>query len=75
MQEFALSDFLFTPPYLSRFDLPNGRSVGIKANPSKTLRDVLHPVMKKNGFNLDYYNVHVVCICFVASISSMMRFK
>ncbi|XP_057307408.1 regulator of G-protein signaling 12-like isoform X2 [Hydractinia symbiolongicarpus] len=45
---------------LFRFDLPNGRSVGIKANPSKTLRDVLHPVMKKNGFNLDYYNVHVM---------------
>ena len=43
-----------------RFDLPNGRSVGIKANPSKTLGDILFPVMKKNGFDLEDFSIYVV---------------
>ena len=43
-----------------RFELPNGRSVGIKANPSKSCFQVLEPVMKKNGFDIGDYSIHFV---------------
>jgi len=45
---------------LLRFDLPNGRSVGVKSSPNKTLREVLQPVMKTNGFELDHYTVLLI---------------
>ena len=43
-----------------RFDLPNNRSVGVKANPHKTLADVLEPILCKNGFSIGDYTIHVV---------------
>ena len=43
-----------------RFELPNGRSVGVKANPSKSCFQVLEPVMKKNGFDIGDYSIHFV---------------
>jgi len=45
---------------LFRFDLPNNRSVGVKANPHKTLADVLEPILCKNGFSIGDYTIHVL---------------
>lgn len=38
---------------LFRLDLPNRKSVGVKAKPQRTIRDVLRPILKKYGYNID----------------------
>ncbi|XP_066918066.1 regulator of G-protein signaling 14-like isoform X1 [Clytia hemisphaerica] len=43
---------------LFRFELPNGRSVGIKSNLTKSCFQVLEPIMKKNGFDINEYSFH-----------------
>ena len=45
---------------LLRFDLPNGRSVGLKSSPNKSLRDVVFPVMKANSFELEEYSIVLI---------------
>eukprot|EP00795_Rhopilema_esculentum_P011950 gene11950-2523_t len=42
-----------------RFDLPNKRSVAVMDSPSKTLYDVIEPIMRKNGYEIDRYIIHI----------------
>ncbi|VDI53898.1 regulator of G-protein signaling [Mytilus galloprovincialis] len=38
---------------LFRMDLPNRKSIGVKAKPNRTIRDVFKPILNKYGFKLD----------------------
>ncbi|XP_069139918.1 regulator of G-protein signaling 14-like [Argopecten irradians] len=38
---------------LFRMDLPNRKSIGVKAKPNRSIRDVFKPILNKYGFKLD----------------------
>ena len=45
---------------LFRLDLPNQKTVCVKAKPHKTAGDVLRPILAKYGFKLDLMHIHTV---------------
>ncbi|XP_059145141.1 regulator of G-protein signaling 12-like isoform X2 [Physella acuta] len=45
---------------LFRLDLPNGKSIGVKAKPNRTIRDVFKPILNKYGLRLDNVGVHLI---------------
>ncbi|KAH9503248.1 hypothetical protein Btru_068556 [Bulinus truncatus] len=45
---------------LFRLDLPNGKSIGVKAKPNRSIRDVFKPILTKYGYNIDSIGVHLV---------------
>ena len=47
---------------LFRMDLPNRKSIGVKAKPNRTIRDVFKPILNKYGFKLDNIFVQLVSI-------------
>ena len=48
-----------------RFDLPNKRSVAVRESSSAALFDVVEPIMRKNGYNIENFIVHLVCLLFL----------
>ncbi|KAJ8317195.1 hypothetical protein KUTeg_005099 [Tegillarca granosa] len=44
---------------LFRMDLPNRKSIGVKAKPNRSIRDVFKPILNKYGFKLDAINVQL----------------
>lgn len=56
-----------------RLTLPDKRSVGVKAKPHRTVRDVLRPILHKYGFSIDGVVIAQVCtimICEAQKLSS-----
>lgn len=49
-----------------RLDLPNRKTVGVKAKPGKSLGEVLRPILHKYGYKLE-----LVTLCLV-SISTVL---
>lgn len=45
---------------LFRMDLPHRKSIGVKAKPNRTVRDVFKPILNKYGFKLDNITVQLV---------------
>lgn len=45
---------------LFRLDLPNEKTVCVKAKPHKMACDVLRPILSKYGFKLDAMHIHTV---------------
>ncbi|XP_055901258.1 regulator of G-protein signaling loco-like isoform X2 [Biomphalaria glabrata] len=43
---------------LFRLDLPNGKSIGVKAKPNRSIRDVFKPILTKYGYHIDNIGVH-----------------
>eukprot|EP00794_Sanderia_malayensis_P005224 gene5224-5881_t len=56
-----------------RFDLPSKRSVAVKDCPMKTLHDVVEPIMRKNGFNIDNFEVRLAKDNRAAQLESQIR--
>jgi regulator of G-protein signaling len=46
---------------LFRMDLPHRKSIGVKAKPNRTIRDVFKPILNKYGYKLDGIIVQMVC--------------
>lgn len=44
---------------LFRMDLPHRKSIGVKAKPNRTVRDVFKPILNKYGFKLDNITVQL----------------
>ncbi|XP_056005277.1 regulator of G-protein signaling 12-like isoform X4 [Ostrea edulis] len=44
---------------LFRMDLPHRKSIGVKAKPNRTVRDVFKPILNKYGFKLDSITVQL----------------
>lgn len=57
---------------LFRMDLPNRKSIGVKAKPNRTIRDVFKPILNKYGFKLDNIFVQLVCYNFYHSRKSVL---
>ena len=51
-----------------RLDLPNRKTVGVKAKPGKSLGEVLRPILHKYGYKLE-----LVTLCLV-SISTLLLY-
>lgn len=45
---------------LFRMDLPNKKSIGVKAKPNRLIKDVFKPILTKYGYKLDTIDVHLV---------------
>ena len=45
---------------LFRMDLPNKKSIGVKAKPNRLIRDVFKPILNKYGYRMDAIDVHLV---------------
>ena len=45
---------------LFRMDLPNKKSIGVKAKPNRMIRDVFKPILNKYGYRMDAIDVHLV---------------
>ena len=45
---------------LFRMDLPNKKSIGVKAKPNRLIRDVFKPILNKYGYRMDTIDVHLV---------------
>jgi regulator of G-protein signaling len=45
---------------LFRMDLPHRKSIGVKAKPNRTVRDVFKPILNKYGYKLDSIIVQMV---------------
>lgn len=43
-----------------RVDLPNKKTIGVKAKATKNVVDILRPILQKYGFKLENVVVHVV---------------
>ncbi|XP_050397325.1 regulator of G-protein signaling 12 isoform X3 [Patella vulgata] len=44
---------------LFRMDLPNKKSIGVKAKPNRTIRDVFKPILNKYGYRVDQVGVQL----------------
>ncbi|KAL5022712.1 hypothetical protein ScPMuIL_001867 [Solemya velum] len=44
---------------LFRLDLPNRKSIGVKAKPNRTIKDVLKPILNKYSYKLENIGVHL----------------
>ncbi|XP_045189698.2 regulator of G-protein signaling 12-like isoform X2 [Mercenaria mercenaria] len=44
---------------LFRMDLPNKKSIGVKAKPNRLIRDVFKPILNKYGYRIDAIDVHL----------------
>ncbi|CAH1783813.1 unnamed protein product [Owenia fusiformis] len=55
-----------------RLDLPNRKSIGVKAKPNRTIRDVFKPILHKYGFKMDYMVVHVASIGIPLDMESLV---
>lgn len=47
---------------LFRMDLPNKKSIGVKAKPNRLIRDVFKPILNKYGYRMGAIDVHLVSI-------------
>ncbi|CAL1543696.1 unnamed protein product [Lymnaea stagnalis] len=45
---------------LFRLDFPNNKSIGVKAKPNRSIRDVFKPILSKYGFRIDNIAVHLI---------------
>jgi regulator of G-protein signaling len=45
---------------LFRLDLPNHKSIGVKAKPNRSIRDVFKPILNKYGHRIDNCGVQLV---------------
>ena len=45
---------------LFRMDLPNKKSIGVKAKPNRTIQDVFRPILHKYNIRLEDMVVHIV---------------
>lgn len=45
-----------------RLDLPNRKTVGVKAKPSKSLAEILRPILHKYGYKLELVTLCLVSI-------------
>ena len=45
---------------LFRLDLPNHKSIGVKAKPNRSIRDVFKPILNKYGHRIDSCGVQLV---------------
>lgn len=54
---------------LFRLDLPNRKTVCVKAKPNKLANEVLKPILHKYGYKLDLMTIHKV------SFSNMFDFR
>ena len=57
---------------LFRLDLPNHKSIGVKAKPNRSIRDVFKPILNKYGHRIDSCGVQLVSSdsCGVQLVSS-----
>ncbi|KAL4231489.1 termination of G-protein coupled receptor signaling pathway [Mactra antiquata] len=44
---------------LFRMDLPNKKSIGVKAKPNRLIKDVFKPILHKYGYKIDTIDVHL----------------
>ncbi|GFO30557.1 regulator of G-protein signaling 12 [Plakobranchus ocellatus] len=53
-------EIIIEPRVMFRLDMPSGKSIGVKAKPNRSIRDVFRPIMHKYGYRMENISVRLV---------------
>lgn len=60
ISQLGSKEIIIEPRVMFRLDMPSGKSIGVKAKPNRSIRDVFRPIMHKYGYRMEGISVRLV---------------
>ncbi|GFR98576.1 regulator of G-protein signaling 12 [Elysia marginata] len=60
ISQLGSKEIIIEPRVMFRLDMPSGKSIGVKAKPNRSIRDVFRPIMHKYGYRMESISVRLM---------------